>query len=58
MAAKHTHEEQMVRFGLDALETIDEVNMKLGAALKVRIGINRGGPMFAGVLGIDKSHLI
>jgi class 3 adenylate cyclase len=50
----NTHAEQMVRFGLDALETIDEVNMKLESALAVRIGINSGGPIFAGVLGIDK----
>jgi PAS domain S-box-containing protein len=50
----NTHAEQMVRFGLEALEIIEEVNMKLGAALAVRIGVNSGGPIFAGVLGSDK----
>jgi PAS domain S-box-containing protein len=50
----NTHAEQMVRFGLEALDIIEEVNVKLGAALAVRIGINSGGPVFAGVLGTDK----
>jgi PAS domain S-box-containing protein len=50
----NTHAEQMVRFGLDALKVIEEVNVKLSAALSIRIGINSGGPILAGILGTDK----
>jgi PAS domain S-box-containing protein len=49
-----THAEQTVRFGLDALRTIEECNVKLSANLAVRIGVNTGGPIIAGVLGTDK----
>ena len=49
-----SHAEQMVRFGLDALQNIEDMNVKLSALLSVRIGINTGGPLIAGVLGTDK----
>jgi PAS domain S-box-containing protein len=48
------HAEQMVRFALDALQVIEETNLKLDSNLSVRIGINTGGPIIAGVLGTDK----
>jgi PAS domain S-box-containing protein len=48
------HAEQMIRFALECLQVIDCVNEKLGALLSVRIGINSGGPILAGVLGIDR----
>jgi class 3 adenylate cyclase len=48
------HAEQTVRFGLEALRVLDEMNVKLNATLSVRIGINTGGPIIAGVLGTDK----
>jgi PAS domain S-box-containing protein len=48
------HAEEMIRFGMEALQVIDCVNEKLGAFLAVRIGINSGGPILAGVLGIDR----
>jgi PAS domain S-box-containing protein len=50
---KH-HAEQMVRFALEALSALEDVNMKLSASLSVRIGVNTGGPIIAGVLGTDK----
>jgi PAS domain S-box-containing protein len=50
----HTHAEQVLRFAIDALSVIDEVNVRLTAALAVRIGVNTGGPVLAGVLGTDK----
>jgi PAS domain S-box-containing protein len=49
-----THAEQMIRFGLEALGAIEDVNVKLCALLAVRIGANTGGPIIAGVLGTDK----
>jgi PAS domain S-box-containing protein len=48
------HAEQMIRFALEALRVLEETNVKLGANLSVRIGINTGGPIIAGVLGTDK----
>jgi PAS domain S-box-containing protein len=48
------HAEEMIKFALDALQVIEEANMKLNALLSVRIGVNTGGPLLAGVLGTDK----
>jgi class 3 adenylate cyclase len=48
------HCQQMIRFALDCLQVLDDVNVKLDSNLSVRIGINTGGPVIAGVLGTDK----
>ena len=48
------HAEETVKFGLDCLTELEEVNLKLSASLEVRIGVNTGGPLLAGVLGTDK----
>jgi PAS domain S-box-containing protein len=48
------HAEQTIRFALEALRVLEETNVKLGANLAIRIGINTGGPIIAGVLGTDK----
>jgi class 3 adenylate cyclase len=45
------HASQIISFGLDALDVIDETNVRLDANLSVRIGVNSGGPVIAGVLG-------
>jgi class 3 adenylate cyclase len=52
--APTAHAEQMVRFGLEALQILEEINAKLSSDLAVRIGINSGGPILGGVLGTDK----
>ncbi|KAK8852556.1 hypothetical protein M9Y10_017543 [Tritrichomonas musculus] len=49
-----THAEQMTKFGLECLQVLEDSNVKLNAMLNVRIGINTGGPLIAGVLGTDK----
>lgn len=49
-----THAEQVVRFALDGLAELEDINMKLTSSLQVRIGVNTGGPLIAGVLGTDK----
>lgn len=49
-----SHAEQVIKFGLDVLQELDEINVKLNANLAVRIGVNSGGPLIAGVLGTDK----
>ena len=48
------HAEQTVKFGLDCLQCIEDMNIKLDANLQLRIGVNSGGPLLAGVLGSDK----
>lgn len=49
-----THAEQMTKFGLECLQVLEDSNIKLNTMLNVRIGINTGGPLIAGVLGTDK----
>jgi len=48
------HAEQMVRFAIDALQELETINIRLNSSINVRIGINSGGPIIAGVLGTDK----
>jgi class 3 adenylate cyclase len=49
-----THAEQMIRFGLDVLPIMDDVNLQLNTLLAVRTGVNTGGPILAGVLETDQ----
>lgn len=48
------HAEQLVRFGLESLQVVEDTNVNMPANLSVRIGLNSGGPLIAGVLGTDK----
>ncbi|OHT07236.1 adenylate cyclase [Tritrichomonas foetus] len=48
------HAEQIINFGLEAISLLDEINVKLSSNLQVRVGVNSGGPLIAGVLGTDK----
>jgi class 3 adenylate cyclase len=43
--------EEIVLYGLECLQCLDDQNMKMDISLSVRIGINTGGPIIAGVLG-------
>ena len=45
---------EIVKFGFEALQAIDDQNLKMNMELKVRIGVNTGGPLITGVLGTDK----
>ncbi|OHT12838.1 hypothetical protein TRFO_17206 [Tritrichomonas foetus] len=45
---------EMIKFGFDALQSIQDVNLKMNTNFRVRIGLNTGGPIIAGVLGTDK----
>jgi class 3 adenylate cyclase/PAS domain-containing protein len=45
------HAKQSVSFGLDCLDSMEEMNTELGEKLQIRVGINTGGPIVAGVLG-------
>jgi class 3 adenylate cyclase len=48
------HAEQMMSFGLDVIYTLELLNIELSETLRMRVGINTGGPIVAGVLGIEK----
>ena len=48
------HATEMLSFTIDGLLSLDDINHSLDANLSVRIGINTGGPIIAGVLGTDK----
>jgi len=48
------HASPTVQFGLASLAALEEVNGQLDSSLVVRIGVNSGGPLIAGVLGTDK----
>ncbi|OHS96697.1 hypothetical protein TRFO_09863 [Tritrichomonas foetus] len=48
------HAEEIIQFGLEAILALEEVNSKLSSHLQVRVGVNSGGPIIAGVLGTDK----
>jgi PAS domain S-box-containing protein len=44
---------QVVLYAIECLQCIEDQNTKMDIALSVRIGINTGGPIIAGVLGCD-----
>jgi len=48
------HASEMVSFALEAIGCLDDINRQFDSNLQVRIGINSGGPLIAGVLGTDK----
>jgi class 3 adenylate cyclase/PAS domain-containing protein len=48
------HALQTVSFGLDIIKALQLLNIEIGETLKIRVGVNTGGPIVAGVLGIDK----
>jgi class 3 adenylate cyclase len=45
------HAKQVVQFGLDSLASVHELNIELNEKLQIRVGVNTGGPIVAGVLG-------
>jgi class 3 adenylate cyclase len=45
------HAKQVVSFGLDCLDSIIAMNRELSENLQIRVGVNTGGPIVAGVLG-------
>ncbi|OHT15784.1 Adenylate and Guanylate cyclase catalytic domain containing protein [Tritrichomonas foetus] len=48
------HAKEAVEFGLSAIESIEQLNKEKNESLKIRVGINTGGPIVAGVLGTEK----
>jgi class 3 adenylate cyclase len=48
------HTRQTISFGLDIIQALQLLNIELGEHLRIRVGVNTGGPIVAGVLGIEK----
>jgi class 3 adenylate cyclase len=48
------HAKDMVGFGIDAIGALEQLNVMVDQHLKIRVGVNTGGPIVAGVLGIGK----
>jgi class 3 adenylate cyclase/PAS domain-containing protein len=48
------HPKQVVQFGLDCISSIETLNQHLNGDIQIRIGINTGGPVTAGIIGTDK----
>jgi class 3 adenylate cyclase len=50
------HAKEMVQFGLDAIAAIVRINEENGTNLEVRVGINTGGPIVAGIINLGKPN--
>jgi len=50
----HTHTKQLIMFCIDIITNLEEFNKENNTCLKIRCGVNCGGPIVAGVLGIEK----
>ncbi|OHS98894.1 Adenylate and Guanylate cyclase catalytic domain containing protein [Tritrichomonas foetus] len=48
------HAKEVVSFGIESIQAIIEINKEIGENLRIRVGVNTGGPIVAGVLGIGK----
>mgnify|MGYP001077456869 CR=1 FL=1 len=48
------HAKEVVEFGLEAIQALDYINEKYKLTLQIRVGVNTGGPLVAGVFGTLK----
>ena len=48
------HAKDITEFGLEAIETLGKLNEEINQDLKIRVGINTGGPIVAGVFTTGK----
>jgi class 3 adenylate cyclase len=48
------HAKDVVDFGFDAIAALQKLNAEIDQALHIRVGVNTGGPVVAGVLGTAK----
>ena len=48
------HARECVKFGLDSIAAVKKVNQEMNQNLRIRVGINTGGPLVAGVIGTGK----
>ena len=48
------HAKDVVEFGLDSIQALLDLNAQIDQNLRIRVGVNTGGPIIAGVLGTAK----
>lgn len=48
------HAKDVVEFGLDAIAALEKIDKEIDQQLQIRVGVNTGGPIVAGVLGTAK----
>ena len=48
------HAKEVVSFGVQSVRKVNLINEKIGENLRIRVGVDTGGPIVAGVLGIGK----
>lgn len=48
------HARQAITFGLESIKNVKHLNEELHETFRIRVGCNTGGPLVAGVLGIEK----
>ena len=50
----NVHAKEITEFGQESIECIRQLDEELNIQLQIRVGINTGGPIVAGVLGTEK----
>ena len=48
------HAKDVVEFGINSIQALIEINQRIEQNLKIRVGINTGGPIVAGILGTER----
>ncbi|OHS93746.1 hypothetical protein TRFO_11517 [Tritrichomonas foetus] len=48
------HAFQAISFGLDVISALDLINVQTSLSLRIRVGLNTGGPVIAGLLNLLK----
>lgn len=48
------HAWDLVHFGCEAIRSVRQLDEELGQQLQIRVGVNTGGPIVAGVLGVGR----
>ena len=48
------HAKEAVTFGIEIIQAINDINKEKNENLSIRVGVNTGGPIIAGVIGTDK----
>lgn len=46
--------QEALNFGIDCIEAVQQINRDFDQNLAIRVGVNTGGPLVAGVLGMGK----
>lgn len=48
------HARDVCKFGLEVIEALRKINEEIDESLQIRVGINSGGPLVAGMIGVER----